>query len=510
MDPILTKATDLHLAMDDSSVLQAAKDLFLFASTSREDASFSTKPTEHMTKIPSSLELPNKILDAVSAAMATKSSHSENETEVAMVERALKQKKKDLPFPVILMTMLNDESIHHIITFLPHGQSFVILERDQLMSDVLPVYFPGTTSKVFASFARKLNRWGFKLERGGGAYFHPLFQRDSPEKCRDILIRPKASKANNIHGESATTQDLNAVRTNENSSSVRVSPTPSVISVTKCSHEEDPNTNSRNNEDGSKVLCTPESDPGMVTSKDYQKKKGEYLQKHAFIPYHGYYGPPPMMYRDPYYFNHCMYGKNHVSTSHNHRAPKSPSEEKDVDEEKKSDTVVSPMDITSETAEEVKAATSTVNKEDMSDSPAKDNSSNIEVNGDSNDAQPSANADNNSEVVTSNHNVTASTPKREGSEITESNHTEDEVISSSQNVVTPINTSVETKDEGDVEMVSYIIPESFNCTIQIRACKTIFTANVSDLICSSYLLRLRKKNYGFKRNGNDNLFRKSP
>lgn len=154
MDPILSKATDLHLAMDDSSVLQAAKDLFLFASTIREDASFSIKPTEHMTKIPSSLALSNEI-DTISSAVATNSSHSKNEADTGVVDGALSHKKKYLPhepFPVILLRMVKDESINHIITFLPHGQSFVILDQEKLMSDALPVYFPGTTSKVFASF----------------------------------------------------------------------------------------------------------------------------------------------------------------------------------------------------------------------------------------------------------------------------------------------------------------------------------------------------------------------
>ena len=452
MDPILSKATDLHLAMDDSSVLQAAKDLFLFASTSREDASFSIKPTEHMTKIPSSLALPNEI-DTISTAVATNPIQSENEKDIGMTDGALLHKKK--PFPVILMRMVNDESINHVITFLPHGQSFVILDREKLMSDVLPVYFPGTTSKVFASFSRKLNRWGFKLDRGG-AHFHPLFQRDSPENCREIHIKPKARKRNN--GESVTTQDSTAVRTNENSSSVRVSPTPSVISVTKCSHEEDPNTKSKNNEEGPKDLCRSDLHPGKATSEHNQKKEGEYLHKNAFIPFHGCYGPAPMMYRDPYYFTHCMHGKYHANTSNNHRAPKPSSEEKNVDEEKNPGTSVSPMVITSEAEEEAKAATSTVNKENMSDLPVKDNSSTtIEENGDSiGDAQSSSDAEND-EVVTSNLNVTAFTPKREGSKIAESNCSEGEVNSSSQNVVTPINTSVEAKDESDTEMVSSII-----------------------------------------------------
>lgn len=459
MDPILSKATDLHLAMDDSSVLQAAKDLFLFASTSREDASFSIKPTEHMTKIPSSLALPNEI-DTISTAVATNSGHSKNETDTGMVDGALSHKKKYLPhepFPVTLMRMVNDESINNIITFLPHGQSFVILDREQLMSDVLPVYFPATTSKVFASFSRKLNRWGFKLERGG-AYFHQLFQRDSPENCREIHIKPKARKRNN--GESITTQDFAAVRTNENSSSVRVSPSPSVISVTKCSHEEDPNTKSKNNVDSSKAVCRSDLHPGKAASEHYQKKEGEHLQKNAFIPFHGCYGPAPMMYRDPYYFTHCMHGKHYANIPNKHRAPNSSSEEKDVDEEKNPGTSVSPMVITSEAEEEAKAATSTVNKENTSELPVKDDSSSIiEVNGDSigsNDAKPSSNAEND-EVVTSNHNATASTPKRDGSKIDDTNCSEGEVNSSSQNVVTPMNTSVEAKDESDTEMVSSII-----------------------------------------------------
>lgn len=89
-------------------------------------------------------------------------------------------------FPQRLMTILNDtnrlETIH-VISWLPHGKSFMILKPEKLMRDVLPLFFPPRASSSFAldeakgdrstnsktaltaslpkyvSFTRKLHRW---------------------------------------------------------------------------------------------------------------------------------------------------------------------------------------------------------------------------------------------------------------------------------------------------------------------------------------------------------------
>ncbi len=65
-------------------------------------------------------------------------------------------------FPERLMTILNDESLTDIISWLPHGRSFVIIRPDVFTEKVLPKYLPPLDSRAstkYPSFTRKLNRW---------------------------------------------------------------------------------------------------------------------------------------------------------------------------------------------------------------------------------------------------------------------------------------------------------------------------------------------------------------
>jgi len=79
------------------------------------------------------------------------------------------------------MDILSNESNTHIISWLPHGNGFVIHKKKTFASEVLPRYFKASK---FTSFTRKLNRWGFsRIPRGPetGSYYHKLFRRDNPE-----------------------------------------------------------------------------------------------------------------------------------------------------------------------------------------------------------------------------------------------------------------------------------------------------------------------------------------
>lgn len=65
-------------------------------------------------------------------------------------------------FPTRLMAILNDTSLSEIITWLPHGRSFVIIRPDVFTDQVLPKYLPpvdARSSTKYPSFTRKLNRW---------------------------------------------------------------------------------------------------------------------------------------------------------------------------------------------------------------------------------------------------------------------------------------------------------------------------------------------------------------
>jgi len=70
-------------------------------------------------------------------------------------------KKKDI-FPQKLMEILSDPTLTDIITWLPHGRSFVMIRPDMFTEKVLPKYMPpvdSRTSTKYPSFTRKLNRW---------------------------------------------------------------------------------------------------------------------------------------------------------------------------------------------------------------------------------------------------------------------------------------------------------------------------------------------------------------
>jgi hypothetical protein len=65
-------------------------------------------------------------------------------------------------FPERLMAILNDSSLSDIVTWLPHGRSFVIIRPDVFTETVLPKYLPPVDAKAstkYTSFTRKLNRW---------------------------------------------------------------------------------------------------------------------------------------------------------------------------------------------------------------------------------------------------------------------------------------------------------------------------------------------------------------
>ncbi|GFH61787.1 hypothetical protein CTEN210_18263 [Chaetoceros tenuissimus] len=95
-------------------------------------------------------------------------------------------------FPQQLMEILSDAGISDVITWLPHGKSFKILEPDDLVERVK---YPGVCK--YSSFTRKLNLWGFRQVRKGqdaGAFFHPLFIRDEPHLCHQIVNQRRTQR----------------------------------------------------------------------------------------------------------------------------------------------------------------------------------------------------------------------------------------------------------------------------------------------------------------------------
>jgi len=81
-------------------------------------------------------------------------------------------------FPRRVAEILASEDAN-IISWNADGKSFRIHDVNAFCSDILPRYFRHCK---LASFQRQLNLYGFqKVHVGplGGAYHHPLFQRDN-------------------------------------------------------------------------------------------------------------------------------------------------------------------------------------------------------------------------------------------------------------------------------------------------------------------------------------------
>jgi hypothetical protein len=98
-----------------------------------------------------------------------------------------KPKERKKVFPEILHDLLSygaeDNDVSNIVMWLPSGAAFVIFEPQKFEAVVLPKFFPQSR---YASFTRKLNRWGFRQIAKGpdrGAFHHDLFHKDNPQLC---------------------------------------------------------------------------------------------------------------------------------------------------------------------------------------------------------------------------------------------------------------------------------------------------------------------------------------
>jgi HSF-type DNA-binding len=115
-------------------------------------------------------------------------------------------------FPQRLMMILDDPTLSDIVTWLPHGRSFVIVRPDVFTDQVLPKYLPpvdARSSTKYPSFTRKLNRWGFRQATRGpdtGAFHHPLFRRDQPHLCLEMVCQRSRDRSSSSKGGGGTTR----------------------------------------------------------------------------------------------------------------------------------------------------------------------------------------------------------------------------------------------------------------------------------------------------------------
>ncbi|KAL7533504.1 hypothetical protein ACHAWF_004522 [Thalassiosira exigua] len=74
-----------------------------------------------------------------------------------------------------LYEMINNESYAGAIDWLPDGNGFVILSKEDFQGKILPSYFG---KAKYSSFARRLKRWGFIRGSDPGTYLHDNFRRN--------------------------------------------------------------------------------------------------------------------------------------------------------------------------------------------------------------------------------------------------------------------------------------------------------------------------------------------
>lgn len=94
------------------------------------------------------------------------------------------------PFPWKLHEMLEDaakENNESIVSWCPHGRSFIVHKPKIFVEKVMPTYF---NQSKFASFQRQLNLYGFHRITTGkdkGAYYHSCFVRGQVGLCKGMV-----------------------------------------------------------------------------------------------------------------------------------------------------------------------------------------------------------------------------------------------------------------------------------------------------------------------------------
>lgn len=150
----------------------------------------SPRSAEDMDRKPAARARPNPKPPARALARAEASSSNEdgstsNEDTTGVGEGPM--------FPTLLRRMLLDAQSNgqdDIIRFTSQGDAIVILNREALITDLVPHYF---RMKSMASFRRQLCLYGFVkcIRDGNQAYRHDLFHRDRPEQLEELRRLPR-------------------------------------------------------------------------------------------------------------------------------------------------------------------------------------------------------------------------------------------------------------------------------------------------------------------------------
>ncbi|KAL7465903.1 hypothetical protein ACHAXS_006206 [Conticribra weissflogii] len=103
-------------------------------------------------------------------------------------------RKRTNNFPAKLHSVLSNSEYGHIVRWMPHDRAWKIINKDLLISEVIPKYWGQTK---FESFMRQLSGWGFKRLHQSGpdfrAYYHECFLRGLPTLTK-LMKRVESTK----------------------------------------------------------------------------------------------------------------------------------------------------------------------------------------------------------------------------------------------------------------------------------------------------------------------------
>jgi len=77
-------------------------------------------------------------------------------------------------FPERLFQILSTSEHEHIISWLPHGKAWRVLDEIKFEEEVIPLYF---RHSKFQSFLRQVTGWGFRRVKNGSeknSYYHEV------------------------------------------------------------------------------------------------------------------------------------------------------------------------------------------------------------------------------------------------------------------------------------------------------------------------------------------------
>lgn len=114
------------------------------------------------------------------------------------------------PFPVKLHQLLEEDAYPNIISWQPHGRSFILRDPHAFLDEVMTKYFKQTK---LTSFQRQLNLYAFRRISSGpdkGSYYHELFLRGKDTLC-SLMIRMRV-KGTKIKSSSCPENEPNFYR----------------------------------------------------------------------------------------------------------------------------------------------------------------------------------------------------------------------------------------------------------------------------------------------------------